>query len=210
MLNDLLAENKYDANKFVVINNPITDDFKVKNENLPIQKKVIQYITVGTLHSRKGHLRLLDVLSKIDHPFHYTIIGNGEQLNTIVDQIKTKQLQKNITHIKYTNKVAEYLVKSDVFINGSYVEGFPNAMLESCAVGTPVITFNAPGGINEIIVNGINGYIVDSEKQFINTLNNINKDFIFNPKDVNQSVTSRFSKEIILKEYEKLFSSLSK
>ena len=34
------------------------------------------------------------------------------------------------------------------------VEGFPNVLIESCVVGTPILAFNAPGGLDEIIEKG--------------------------------------------------------
>ena len=52
-------------------------------------------------------------------------------------------------------KIIDYLSDSDFFIQGSYVEGFPNSVLESCSVGTPVIAFNCPGGTKEIICAAI-------------------------------------------------------
>jgi glycosyltransferase involved in cell wall biosynthesis len=207
MLNDIIDNNNtLDTSKFVTINNPITDGFKLKDQ--AFNNTIIKYITVGALHERKGHKRLLDLLAKIDHDFEYTIIGSGHLLDKIMTQIKALNLSDKVTHIPFTKEIPEYLSKHDVFLNGSYVEGFPNVMIESCATGTPVITFDAPGGINEIIQNGVNGYIVDSENQYIDYLNKNNKNRIFNPKNINFSVTSRYSKEIILSNYETLFENL--
>ena len=53
------------------------------------------------------------------------------------------------------------------FIQGSYVEGFPNAVLESCSVGTPVVAINCPGGTKEIIEHATNGFLVVSDDDFI-------------------------------------------
>jgi glycosyltransferase involved in cell wall biosynthesis len=209
MLNDLIKHNNVEKSKLVIINNPITDDFQFKKLNTFSKKGIINYITVGTLDKRKGHLRLLNLLKKVDHPFHYTIIGSGEELENINQCVKKLKLSDNVTHIPYTNKVSNYLKESDLFLNGSFVEGFPNVLLESCAVGTPVIAFDAPGGLNEIIQEGVNGYIVDSEKEYVKKLNWLNANYDFEPKAVSQSVTSRYNKEFILSKYEDLFEKLS-
>lgn len=209
MLNDIKEHHKVKASKLVVINNPITDDFQLKNKSALNKGSIIKYITVGTLDKRKGHIRLLHLLKKVNHPFHYTIIGNGNDLENINECIKQLDLSEHITHIPYTNKVSDYLSNSDLFLNGSFVEGFPNVLLESCAVGTPVVAFDAPGGINEIILEGVNGYIVNSENDYVQKLNYINANYGFEPKTVSQSVTSRYSKEFILSKYEDLFINLT-
>ena len=208
MLNDLIKHNNIKASKLVVINNPITDDFQLKNNKTHLQTDTINYITVGTLHKRKGHIRILNVLANVDHSFHYTIIGSGDELENIENCIKNLNLSDNTTLIPYTNKVPKYLRENNLFLNGSFVEGFPNVLLDSCAVGTPVIAFDAPGGINEIILEGVNGFIVDSEDAYIERLNSINAMYNFDPKVVSQSVTSRYSKEYILSKYEDLFTNL--
>jgi glycosyltransferase involved in cell wall biosynthesis len=208
MLNDLKQYNTINESKLVVINNPITDDFQLKKNGSYLKNDIIKYITVGSLHKRKGHLRLLNVLKKVNHPFHYTIIGSGEELENINKSIKELNLSDKVTHIPYTNKVSDYLRENNLFLNGSFVEGFPNVLLESCAVGTPVIAFNAPGGINEIILEGVNGFIVNSENEYVQKLNWIYTNYDFKPKAVNQSVTSRYSKEYILSQYEDLFTNL--
>src|SRR5690606_663346 len=99
--------------------------------------------------------------------FNYTLVGNGVDRDEIFAHAKNLGLTDNIKHIPFTNEVATYLKENDVFLQGSFVEGFPNALLESCAVGTPVIAFKAPGGIDEIIENGINGFIADDKDDFL-------------------------------------------
>lgn len=209
MLNDIKLNNNLNESNLVVINNPITNDFQFKNKNVTNKNNIIKYITVGTLDKRKGHLRLLNILNKVNHSFHYTIIGSGDELESINQSIKKLNLSDKVTHIPYTNKVSDYLKGNDLFLNGSFVEGFPNVLLESCAVGTPVIAFDAPGGINEIILEGVNGHIVSSENEYVEKLNWINGNYNFDPKAINDSVTSRYSKEFILSKYEDLFINLT-
>ena len=42
----------------------------------------------------------------------------------------------------------------------SLYEGYPNVLIESLALNTPVVAFNCPGGTNEIVQDGLNGYLV--------------------------------------------------
>ena len=95
-----------------------------------------------------------------------------------------------------------------MFIQGSFVEGFPNALLESCAVGTPVIAYNAPGGTKEIIEDDINGYLVTSSEEFLQKLEYalIKKDW--NPEKIRNSVVKKFSSKEIINKYETIFTEL--
>lgn len=207
MAKDLQNKFKNISNKMVIINNPISDKFTLKEESQKHQ--TTQFITVGTLTERKGHIRILDVLSNYPNSFKYTIIGDGVDKKKIFDYARALGLSDKIRHIPFTSDVAKYLKESDVFLQGSYVEGFPNALLESCAVGTPVIAFKAPGGIDEIIENGINGFIADNENEYLKKLHFIS-DNEWNPIEVRNSVTKKYDKSIIIKQYEELFLSLVK
>ena len=200
MAKDMIQNFDVSKEKVFVINNPISNLPKIKEPLKDIGVK--RFITVGRLTPIKGHLRILEALSKLKEPFMYTIIGDGELKEEIFSKAETLNIMDKIKHIPYTNKVYEFLSKHDLFIQGSYVEGFPNALLESCVVGTPVVAFNAAGGTKEIIEHGINGYMVDTEDQFLEVLES---NLEFNSKDVRESVYKKFNQEIIIKQYEDLF-----
>ena len=61
--------------KLKIINNPITDLSHLKDNKS--NTKVKKYITIGRLTKIKGHIRILNILKKVDHPFELTIIGSG-------------------------------------------------------------------------------------------------------------------------------------
>jgi len=200
MKEDIMNSYNIKANKFVVINNPITDSFQLKNQgqiNDPIR-----YITVGRLSREKGIPRLLEILAKLDKPFHYTLIGKGVERDAIFAKIDKLGLKDNITHIEFTKDVSKYLAESDYFLQGSYFEGFPNCLIESCSVGTPVIAYKAPGGTKEIIEQNVNGYYVENESEFLEKLKESRS---WNAEEIRASVDKKFNKKVILQQYEDLF-----
>ena len=153
MQDDMVNNYGVPLKKTVLINNPITNSFKIKEQTVN-KNEPLQLITIGRLSKEKGHDRIIDVLSQLKFSFHYTMIGNGNEKDTIFNLIKTKGIEDKITHIEYTKDVEKYLSQSDIFLQGSYSEGLPNALIESCVIGTPIVAFKAPGGLNEIIEEG--------------------------------------------------------
>ncbi|WP_437395704.1 glycosyltransferase [Flagellimonas lutimaris] len=202
MANDMQMNFDVPSQKIRIINNPISKSFAPK-EHLP-NNTVPKFITVGSLVERKGHLRILKALLKYNGPFEYTMLGDGNKAEEILNFAKENKIEEYVKHIPFTKNVSDYLKEADVFLQGSYVEGFPNALLESCATGTPAIVYKALGGIDEIIEDGLNGYIVENEIEFIEKLNLILKQKL-EPTVVSSSVLEKFNSPKILKKYENLF-----
>lgn len=194
--------------KLIVINNPITTQI------MPVKRPgnntdIIQFVTVGRLSDEKGHYRILKGLAKIsEYDFHYTIIGNGPMKDELFNLAEELGLSSKITHIPFTSTILISLASMDVFLQGSYVEGFPNAALESCIAGTPVIAFNAPGGTKEIIENGVNGFIVETENEFEELLKNKHKFTSLNPDRIREQVVNKFNATKIIGQFEELFNCL--
>ncbi|MFD2098860.1 glycosyltransferase [Flagellimonas iocasae] len=188
--------------KIRIINNPISTSFTPK-PTYP-ENKVPKFITVGSLVERKGHKRILSALLKFNGPFEYILVGDGNSSEDILRFAEENGIKENITHIPFTNTVSDHLKKADVFLQGSFVEGFSNALLESCACGTPAVAFKAPGGIDEIVEDGVNGYIVEDENEFVDKLNLLLEQKM-DPGVVSSAVFDKFNSPKILKSYENLF-----
>ncbi|MDO5980479.1 glycosyltransferase [Flavivirga spongiicola] len=204
MYNDMKANQDIPPNKMRIINNPITDAFILKTPNEE-KNDVVKFITVARLKKQKGHERIIRAISKLNFPYQYTIIGDGTEKDNLFNLIEELGIKKNIIHIPYTNEVPRYLAESDFFLQGAYVEGFPNCLLESCSIGTPVIAYRAPGGLNEIMEDGVNGLVADSQEEYIQNIIKAATELEWDPKEVNYSVFKKFNKEIILNKYEELF-----
>jgi glycosyltransferase involved in cell wall biosynthesis len=209
MKRDVLLNMGLKEDQLLVINNPVSSKFstKLKASNFDEGFKII---TVGRLSQQKGYSRLLRIVKQLQLPFQYTIIGDGEDKEDIVKYLKDQNLEKVVNLVPYTNQVESYLKDSHLYFQGSYVEGFPNALIECLAVGTPAVVFNAPGGMNEIIINGENGYLVDNENEFVERAEQILSNLAgWPPEQVSRHVNNRFSSDIILDKYERLIESLA-
>ncbi len=203
MAKDMAENYEVSKSKIYTINNPISNLPPLKPKTIP--PKVKRFITVGRLSEVKGHLRLLTMLSKLSIPFTYTIIGDGAMKTQIFENAKSLGIFHKINHIPFTKEVNKYLAEHDLFLQGSYVEGFPNALLESCVVGTPVIAFDVPGGTKEIVEHKVNGYLVNDEKEYISYLSEEKE---WEPAIIRESVYKKFNEEKIIGQYEALFESI--
>jgi len=91
----------------------------------------------------------------------FIIAGEGELKGGLNALIQNMGLQK---HVKLVGKIPRMLMPklmraSSLYVNASLADGTPPSMIEACASGTPIISFNV-GGASDIIDDGVNGYLV--------------------------------------------------
>lgn len=125
---------------------------------------VIQFITVGRLHWKKGieyTLEAFSILKKQNISFHYTVIGEGNEKEKLMFAVHQLGLKGDVTFIGKTehSKVKDYLGKSDFYIQYSVQEGFCNAVLEAQAMGLLCLVSDADG-LNENVLNAKTGWVV--------------------------------------------------
>lgn len=194
--------NVYDG-KIEIVSNPVSKLFDMKEKTIS-NPNPFKLITIASLSKRKGHRRILKALKRVKVPFEYTIVGDGPLRDEIFQLATELDLQNQINHIPFSKEVNRLLKNHDLFLLGSYVEGFPNVLLESCASGTPVLTFDILGGINEIVIDGINGFIANDIEEYARKIE-IAHQHDWKPELIRESVVKKYNQEIILSKYEDLF-----
>ena len=98
-------------------------------------------------------------LKKINKDVHYVIVTKNNVSEEILYQIDELSLKNNIEiiHPDSQEDVYKIMSNSDCFILPSVQEGISNVVLESMAIGLPVVSSDC-GGMKEIINNGRNGF----------------------------------------------------
>ena len=141
--------------------NITNNNFKNKNnENTNL-------ITVGRLAPWKNIDSIIEAvhLLKLNN-FDLTlfIVGSGPMEFDLKKQVDDLNLTKNVifTGQKKYSELAEYYMKSDIYIQASGYEGLPHVLLEAinfnlALISTPI------GGTNEILEDGKNGFILNLE-----------------------------------------------
>jgi glycosyltransferase involved in cell wall biosynthesis len=137
---------------------------------ISIEQKVI--VTTGRLTSLKGWRLMLDSFilykSRVKNACFY-FLGDGNERTQIQNFINCNNLQNEvfITGRLTHNEIAFYLNAADIYVMGSFVEGWATSLMEAIACAKPVVITNFSSSY-ELVKNGENGFILENrdEKEF--------------------------------------------
>ena len=101
-------------------------------------------------------------LSLRELKIQFVMIGNGLEYDSVTKRIKDCEMIEKIIIPGFVDDIRPLLKRSDVVVIPSIIEGKPIILMESLAMGVPVIASNV-GGIPEIIKDGYNGFICESD-----------------------------------------------
>jgi glycosyltransferase involved in cell wall biosynthesis len=124
---------------------------------------LLKLVSVGTLNNRKNQhfqIEIAQELNQIGIDFTLKIIGDGPYFVELKEHIINFNLQEKVILVGKTNHVEKFLEESDIFLHTAHYEPFGLVLIEAMASGLPIITFNG-GGNEEIIQNGVNGFLMN-------------------------------------------------
>lgn len=121
-------------------------------------------ISVGRLVPWKGFDVLIATfarLKKKDPDLTLFIVGSGPDLGKLERLAKERGVESSVIFAGAVDHGAlmRYIKAADLFVLNTSYEGFSHLILETMAVGTPVIT-TMVGGNPEVIDDGVSGYLV--------------------------------------------------
>lgn len=90
-------------------------------------------------------------------------VGTGTEEEKLRRMAAELGVAGNVTFTGPRSDIPRLLAASDVFVLPSLKEGFSNAILEAMACGLPVVA-SGVGGTREVIDRGINGFVLDVER----------------------------------------------
>lgn len=167
-LNDVWVLTKADKIKFdesfsirsKVLYNPI-DIVEKKNGT---DNKTTNLLFVGRLVlKQKGLDYLVEILARIKKvipDFVCYVVGDGEDRTWLNKYVLNNGLKDNVIIVGQTNDVYSFYQDSSIMIQTSRWEGFGMTILEAMSMGLSVVAFEN-NGPNEIISDGIDGYLID-------------------------------------------------
>jgi len=151
--------NGVDINKF----HPKPKDNEMKNR-FAIRDTCKVVGILATLRPTKGHELFLKAARKILRlvsDVKFLIVGDGPERENIKKIAFELNISANVIFAGNIIDVPQVLSLFDISVlsSSSEVETFPNALLESMAMGIPVVSTNV-GAVDEIIIDGEVGFLI--------------------------------------------------
>ena len=159
--------NIFNNNNIVILRDPVIrlHEFIKKKyeriEDVKIEKKNL-IIGIGRFTRQKNFLLLIKAFKKIliKYPnYHLILLGEGEQEEMLKKEAKKLEIQNKVFFLGYQKNVYKYLLNSDCFILTSLWEDPGFVILEAALSNTLIISSNCPNGPDEILSNGLNGFL---------------------------------------------------
>ncbi|MFB6199901.1 MAG: glycosyltransferase family 4 protein [Candidatus Nanohaloarchaea archaeon] len=177
-LKDIVIEKRnISPRQVIVVNSSIDSDSFLSRmdpnyefRNIPVDKYDITILTVTNLEfygKFKGICTILPSIKKFLKQYNnaiYIIAGEGmyyeKMISKINKDITDKEIRKRIFTPGHINNIATLYDKADIFLYISFLDGYPNVILEAQVAELPVIT-NDRYGMSEQINHGETGFLVD-------------------------------------------------
>jgi len=145
---DAAAFYQLPRRRFIVVANPVDCDALdqiVATTPAPNRDQRYTIACVGRISIEKGQMELVQALRKLrsdrpDQPLpRVWMLGDGPLRASLEQKVRDYRLEDSIEFIGHVSQPAPWIAAADAVCIASYFEGFPNVMLESMALGVPVI-----------------------------------------------------------------------
>lgn len=158
------------GDKVIVIYN-IVDQNKInikanEKSDIILDKKDLNIVSVGRLHTVKGYERLIMALARIKNDgildgIKVRIYGDGPELTNLKKLIIDNSLDKVVFMIGQVANPYKYIKNSDLFVLPSIYESFGLVIVESLSLGVPVLATET-AATRKLIKDNVNGLIVEN------------------------------------------------
>ena len=132
--------------------------------NLPIDKRIILFVSQRVTDDRKGMSYLIEAVEKIvnerpEWKENTAIAILGGHASDFQERLPLPVYA--LGYISDENRIVSVYGAADIFVIPSLEDNLPNTVMEALACGVPCVGFKT-GGIPEMIDHMVNGYIAES------------------------------------------------
>jgi glycosyltransferase involved in cell wall biosynthesis len=125
----------------------------------------LRLVCVGRIEPIKGIELLVRTVRRLHErgtTCQLQVIGDGSQRSQLEALVAKLRLGEAVTFLGSLGQrdVQRVLAYSDVFVSGSYQEGFSLALLEGLASGLPAVVTDV-GSARDVVQDGITGFVVN-------------------------------------------------
>ena len=126
-----------------------------KSKQIKNNLNFVKIIYVGRLSKEKGVITILRALTLLKkYKFILKIYGDGSEKENLQKFINLNKLQKKVVFKGFVKNKDIVFKDADLFINASWFEGLPNALVQSINNSIYPIVSRSPGGNFEVIKHG--------------------------------------------------------
>lgn len=166
-------------------------------------------VFLGRVEYIKGTHLAIEVAQKSGR--RLLIAGNipSEHQDYFENQIRPKLIPGRIDYLGPVDDKAKNKLLGEaacLLMPILWEEPFGLVVAEALACGTPVIALNR-GAMPEILTDSVNGFLCDSVNQMVDAVNRLGQ---IQRRDCRQTAERRFSDDVIVNEYEKLYKALQR
>lgn len=148
-----------------------TKVFKIEDKQnirsrLGLDPECVYVVVSGRLSGLKGWRLILDSFNIFKQRIGNSkllFIGDGEDYDLIKNHISENLLDNDVELLgrKSHKELALYLNSSNIYVSGSFVEGWSTSLMEAISCGLPAVVTNFSSA-KELIRNGYNGYVLEN------------------------------------------------
>ena len=120
-------------------------------------KSVHNILFIGRLTFQKNLEVLLKAFSILPSNFRLTVVGDGPEINDLKNYLSINKI-RGVKFLSPLIVLQPIYLDADIFCLPSRWEGFPNVLAEALSYGVPCVGFENCAGINQLIMDGTNGY----------------------------------------------------
>lgn len=120
-------------------------------------------IAIGRLTYQKGFDRLIKAwraVHKACPEWKLEIIGGGEDRDLLMKLIDDEGLSAIVTLVPPTGDIGQSYLEASLLVLTSRYEGFGLVLTEAHSFGVPTVAFDCKCGPSDIIIDGVNGFLV--------------------------------------------------
>lgn len=156
------------ATKTSVIYNPVNPHLEmIAKENQVVPEASEPYLLcIGRLVEQKSfHLAIeaFKIIAELYPSLRLKILVQGPLERALRAKAEHLSLGRRVDFEGFQKETTRFYLGAKATVLTSIYEGFPNVLIESITLGTPVVAFDCPSGPCEIIEEGVNGFLIEPQ-----------------------------------------------
>ncbi len=200
----------YNFKNLAVIHNPIDNNLIADGSKADEAENYILFY--GRLDDDVKNIKLLlksfSESNLIEANFRLKILGEGKDRALLEDYVNELDVASYVDFLGFKTQTSLIVSKAYVTVLTSRYEGFPRVLIESLALGTPVVSVNCKSGPSEIVIDEYNGLLVENYNQqaFTTALNRMvaDKKLYLHCKSNSKLSVEKFHKDVIALQWQNL------